>query len=116
MVWEIEFYETSRGDRPVEDFINSLPIEAKSKVVAVVEALKEFGVVLGLPHAKKLAGTDLWELRTGGKSASRILYVAVVGKKFILLHGFLKKTEKTPEGEIGVGLRRLMEYKSRLTI
>ena len=105
-----------RGDRPVKDFVDNLPLEARGKVAAVIDVLKEFGTMLGMPHARKLMGTELWELRTGGKNASRILYVAKMGRKFLLLHAFLKKTDKTPEKEIDLGLRRLMDYRSRLTL
>ncbi|MDP3758623.1 MAG: type II toxin-antitoxin system RelE/ParE family toxin, partial [Candidatus Daviesbacteria bacterium] len=75
--------------------------------------VQEFGIHLGSPHAKKLTGTDLWELRIVGGDSVRVLYVATAGKTFVLLHGFKKKKNKTPPKEIRIAEERLLEYKSR---
>ena|SRR3989344_3423816 len=116
MRWRIEYYQTARGDVPVKEFIDRLSPEGKVKLTGVIESLKEFGVMLGMPHVKKITGNELWELRTSGKYASRVLYVLRTGRTFVLLHGFLKKTNETPEKEIKQGLKRLADYKFRLTI
>lgn len=111
--WEIIYYETIQGKSPVEEFIDSLETKAKSKVVNSVDLLGEFGIKLGAPHVKKLTGTELWELRVLGGDNIRVLYVAVVNRKFLLLHGVLKKTQKTEIKEIKVAINRLAEFKLR---
>jgi phage-related protein len=58
----------------------------------------------------KIIGTDLWELRILGKDNLRILYIAVTGRTFVLLHGFKKKKNKTPQKEIKIAESRLTEY------
>src|SRR5660397_240646 len=93
--WKVVLYASPSGDYPVQQFIDSLEIKAQSKVRNTVNLLAEFGIRLGLPHVKKLTGTDLWELRILGSDSLRGLYVAVTGRTFVLLHGFKKKKDKT---------------------
>ena len=68
---------------------------------------------LGGSHAKKLTGTDLWELRILGSDSIRVLYMAVEQKSFLLLHGFKKKTFTTPKKELKLAIDRLKDYRSR---
>lgn len=111
--WKIILYETLQGDSPVNDFILSLDLKAQSKIRAIIKMLQEFSTHLGLPHAKKLIGTDLWELRILGSDSIRILYIAISGRNFLLLHGFKKKKDKTPPKEIKVAEDRLTEFRTR---
>lgn len=111
--WNILYYQTPQGTFPLQDFINSLDARAKSKVVNTINLLEQYGIRLGPPHAKKLVGTNLWELRMLGQDNIRILYVAITGKKFLLLHGFNKKTQKTDKKEIDTALARLKVHFSR---
>lgn len=111
--WEIIYYETSQGNSPVFEFIQSLNVKAQYKVAEVLELLEEHGIFLGPPHSKKLTGTPLWELRILGSDNIRIFYVAVMNRKFLLLHGFQKKKQKTDAKEIKTAVKRLDEFKSR---
>ena len=111
--WDIQLYESLTGDQPVEKFILSLDIKAQDKITRTFDHLEEFGQNLGSPHMKKLTGTNLWELRILGGDSIRIFYVTVTGKTFLLLHGFKKKTQKTPQREIRIAEKRLHEYKTR---
>ncbi|MBI2066271.1 type II toxin-antitoxin system RelE/ParE family toxin [Candidatus Woesebacteria bacterium] len=111
--WNIIYYESPSGDIPVYDFIESLSSTAKSKVLNTFDFLTEFGVKLDLPHVKKVTGTGLWELRILGGDSIRIFYVATSGRTFLLLHGFIKKSQKAPKKEIKIAIARLKEYKSR---
>lgn len=111
--WKVYLYKSPQGDIPVNEFMLSLEPKTESKVRGVIRLLKAFGINVGLPHVKKLTGTDLWELRIVGSDSIRIFYVAITGKAFLLLHGFKKKTDKTPAKEIKTALDRLNEYRSR---
>lgn len=111
--WKVVLYKNPQGDTPVNEFILSLEIKAQSKVRDTIKLLQEFGIRLGLPHIKKLTGTDLWELRILGSDSIRVLYITTSGKTFLLLHGFKKKKDKTPPKEIKVAEDRLAEFKSR---
>ncbi len=107
--WRIEYYKNQRGDEVVRKFINSLSPTTKSKVIDTLDLLEKFGIQIGPPHSKKVIGTPLWELRVLGESSVRIFYVAKINKTFWLLHGFIKKSQKTPEYEIKTAVKRLKE-------
>jgi len=111
--WEIVYYETFQGNFPVFEFIQSLDPKIKSKVIGVMELLKELGILVGPPHSKKVTGTPLWELRILGGDNIRIFYVAVVNRRFLLLHAFLKKKQKTDKREIKTAINRLNDFKLR---
>jgi len=63
MVWEIEYFETAKGRLPVQEFIDSLDTRSKAKIARTLDLLEQFGIKLGMPYAKHVAG-DMWELRT----------------------------------------------------
>ena len=105
--WQIRFYEDYRGNIPALEFINRLPIKDQAKINKVFSLLKEFGPALGMPHARHLKG-DLWELRPGD---NRILYFLFIGRRFVILHGFRKTTNKTPSSEIETAMRRIQEIR-----
>lgn len=111
--WKIDYYKTLSGAEPIYDFIEKLPLKTKAKIYNTFELLTEFSTHLQPPHAKKLTGTPLWELRILGENSIRIFYLAMTGKTFLVLHGFIKKTQKTPRQEIVTALKRLREYLSR---
>ncbi len=111
--WKIIYYETTQGNSPIFEFIQNLNPKAKSKIINILDLLKESGVQLGLPHAKKITGTPLWELRTLGQDNIRIFYVTVVEKSFLLLHGFQKKKQKTDKKEVKIAEERLKDHKLR---
>lgn len=112
--WKITYYETSSGKFPVKEFIDKLVEIPRTRVYNTLELLAEFGVNLGLPHARKVTGTPLWELRVLGERSVRIFYIAKEGKEFLLLHAFTKKKQKTPRKEIKTVLRRLKEHEIKI--
>ena len=109
--WDIIYYESSGGDNPVYNFIESLSPIAKSKISNTFDLLTEYGIKLGSPHVKKVGGTELWELRILGGDSIRIFYIATSSRVFLMLHGFIKKSQKAPKKEIKIALARLKEYK-----
>lgn len=63
------------------------------------------------PHVKHLEG-KLWELRLSGRAGiARALYVTAMGQKIVVVRAFVKKTQKTPRGEIEIALRRAKEIR-----
>lgn len=113
MRWSVEYYRDSQGKQPVSDFIHSLSVEAQAKVYRTMELLKEYGVLLKEPYTKQIRG-KIRELRiTDNRGAVRILYFTVTGKRLILLHGFIKKTDKTPEREIETAEKRMNDFMER---
>ena len=110
--WYIRYYSMD-GDSPIAEFIDSLSPRAKAKVFNTFELLEEFGIQVGSPRIKKLVGTPLWEIRILGQESIRIFYVLITGNTFLLLHGFIKKKQKTPRKEIEQAMKKLDEYQSR---
>lgn len=110
MDWALKFYTDLRGRSPVEEFFNTLPDPDLARIQRALELLQDFGLDLRQPHAKNLE-RKLWELRVpaGGK-AYRIIYFAHTGRRFILLHAFLKKTPKTPPSDLAVARKRLASF------
>lgn len=111
--WEIIYYETPQGNSPVFEFIHNLDVKIQNKIATVLDLLEELGTLVGPPHSKKVTGTPLRELRILGSDNIRIFYVAVVNRKFLLLHGFQKKKQKTDTKEIKTAVDRLNDFKSR---
>ena len=111
--WSVVSYRDSRGRVPIEDYLDTLQIRDRARVLREIELLEEYGLSLRMPHARHLRG-KLWELRIDTRPNSfRVLYAAIVGHKFVLLHIFAKKGEKTPESEMAMAERRLADYLAR---
>ncbi len=111
--WRVEFYQDARGHRPVETWLSALDNKTQARIRRTLRLLEDYGTQLGMPHSRHLRG-KVWELRTAvGKQDYRILYFAVVGHKFILLHSFSKKTMETPAGELEIAEGRMLDYQTR---
>ena len=117
MEYEIELYEKVDGEIPVLDFILSLGPKQQAKVFREIELLKKFGNELHFPHVRKMEGekyNSLWELRIEFASdAFRIFYFMYYQNRSILLHGFSKKTQKTPAKELETAFNRMNDYLRR---
>ena len=110
---QVWYYTTAAGENPVSKFLDSLSEKQQAKILRVIHSIKDYGLNAALPHIKKLTGTPLWEIRILGKDNIRVFYV-IPGKELILvLHGFIKKKQKTPIKEITIALERLGEWQYR---
>ena len=108
-----EYFETDRGDRPVEEFIDSLQDSTQMKFFYKRSLLEEFGPRLPFPHARKLVH-DIYELRfEGPNETARVLYFFVYGNRIIFTNGFKKKSQKTPEREINLAVQRRTTFLNR---
>jgi len=107
--WTVDFYFDARDRSPVLDFINALPKREQAKLLRALGLLQEFGPLLSMPHARPIDG-KLWELRGG---AGRIFYFAYTGRRFVLLHAYLKRTQEAPKQEIATALRRMADFVER---
>ncbi len=104
--WTIEYY-----DKSLQDWIKELPVGIRADFAKLTELLEEFGI-LRLPHSRAM-GDGLFELRPKGREGiGRVFYCMLIGKKIVLLHGFIKKTQTTPPKELKKAIRRMKEVKS----
>ena len=113
MKWLIEYYRDAKGKEPVADFIDALPLRVRPKVFMVISMLVEYGVLLSEPFTKQIRG-KIRELRIkDSQEQVRVFYFTFTGRRFILLHAFIKKTDKTPEGEILIAEKRMKDFIER---
>ncbi len=114
MKWSIELFEKDNLQCPVLDFIQSLPPKHRAKIEREIDLLEEFGINLTYPHTRKIEGENykgLWELRIQFASdISRIFYFIHLDNTFVLLHGFVKKSNKTPERELEIARKYMQDY------
>ena len=115
-MYKIFIFKDRRGNRPIAEYIKKLSKKTdkdsrikSEKINDYLVALQKGGVQLGEPYIKHLKG-EIWELRP---LKDRILFAAWDGKSFILLHHFIKKTQKTPPQEIKQAERNLADIKER---
>ncbi|MEX1306430.1 MAG: type II toxin-antitoxin system RelE/ParE family toxin [Rhodovibrionaceae bacterium] len=102
------FYRSTSGAEPVRDWIKGLSAEDR-RIIGFDIATAEFGWPLGMPLCRPL-GRRLWEVRsdiTQGKIA-RVIFCIAHGR-MVLLHGFVKKSQKTPKTELETARRRQKE-------
>jgi phage-related protein len=111
--WQIDFYETKSGNCPVLEFIRTLPKEERVRLGHAIDDLERNGPALRMPQSRPILSKEsLFELRISGEqNIYRVLYFHFTGKTFILLHAFIKKSQKTPEKEINIALERLKDFK-----
>jgi len=105
--WQVVYYISPSGKIPVKEFLDAASPKFKTKMLRILIHVQEYGLQAILPHVKKLTGTRLWETRILGGDNVRILFVTQLGKRILLLHAFVKKTNKTPSKEIGIAIKRL---------
>lgn len=96
-------------DERLIDFINSLTRTAKARCRQEMGLLESEGKSLGMPHSKKIS-PKLWELRIRGDHEVRLLY-GITKSRAYLVHGFIKKSNKTPKKEIDTAVKRLYNLK-----
>jgi phage-related protein len=106
MLTKILYYTTPSGQNPIDKFLNPLSGKQQAKILRVFQSIKDYGLQSILPHVKKLAGTPLWEIRILGQDNLRVIYVVPLQDTVLILHGFIKKTQKTPKKEIETALNR----------
>jgi phage-related protein len=108
-------YYSKNGKIPIVDFLKTLPNKDQVKILREIDLLEQYGFSLGMPYIKKMKDSDgLWELRIKQSSNNyRVFYFSFTDNKFVLLHGFKKKTQKTPKKEIELALRRKQDFLER---
>lgn len=107
MLWKIEFYSAE-----VEKDVENWPDSIQAKFYKIGELLEKHGPFeVGMPHIENF-GQGLFEIRAKGKEGiGRVFFGLLAGRTMILLHAFIKKTQKTPSRELNIAKRRLKEVK-----
>jgi len=117
-MYKVEIYEDKNGNSPVADFLEALNARARTskehrvrlkKISEYIELLRRYGTRAGLPSTRFIS-EDIWELRP---TNDRILFAYWKDDKFILLHHFVKKSQKTPQREIEQAKQNLKDFLER---
>lgn len=107
MGYRIDFYSER-----VERSIYALPKKLAVRFVALAERMEQHGPNLGEPHTKAM-GDGLYELRLkGAEGIARVFYCAIVDRRVVMLHCFVKKPQQTPHKELEIARKRHQEVKS----
>lgn len=112
--WSIVFYTTTDGDEPVRAFLQSLDQKTQTRFEWSIEQLRVRNTQATEPLVKHIEG-KIWELRRASSgNIYRVMYFFFTGRQIVLLHGFQKKTEKTPRPEIEVAEQRMADFVKRV--
>lgn len=105
-MWNIEYFNDK-----VSEKILKLPKGILARYIHVTDLMLEFGPNLGMPHTRSM-GDKLFEIRLKSKEGiGRVFYCTMIDKRIVILHSFVKKTNKTPEKELKIARKRLSEVK-----
>jgi phage-related protein len=109
---EASFYRSDSGDEPVRDWLKSLPPDDRRAIGFDLKTI-EYGWPVGMPICRSL-GDGLWEVRSTLPGSSRIARVLFCfsQNRIVLLHGFIKKTQKTPQSDLAIARSRKKETMS----
>ena len=106
MNWTITYYSES-----LQNEILDLPAGFLARFLRYADRMELYGPDLGMPHTRAM-GEGLFELRLKAvEGIARVFYCTMIGKRIVMLHQFIKKTDKTPPKELAIARRRLKEIK-----
>jgi len=107
MTWTVETLNAA-----VDAELDALPVSLRARLARIVELIKAVGLEhVHEPHVAHIEG-KLWEIRAKAKDGiARAIYITTTGRRVVILHAFVKKTSKTPAGDLNLARRRLREVK-----
>lgn len=95
----------------LQDEIMNLPVTLQARFIGLTDRMMEHGPNLGLPHTNSFGG-GLFELRLkGAEGIARVFFCLIVKQQIVMLHSFIKKTQKTPDKELKLAKQRMKEFK-----
>ena len=104
-ILEVRFFRTSAENEPVRDWLRAMTREDRRTVGEDIKTA-QFGWPIGMPLIRKL-DKDLWEVRTHLEDGIARVLFTVRENRMVLLHGFIKKSQKTPKNELETAKKRL---------
>ncbi len=104
MDWEIIYYAEH-----VQEDIDSWPVGIRAYYARITERMIVFGPNLGMPFTRAM-GKGLFEIRAKGKEGiGRAFFCTIVDRRIVILHTFIKKSQKTPKKELEIARRRMAD-------
>lgn len=107
----IETWISGTGKDPVTDFLTKIPSDAREKIIWDFELIEKYGIINAIKaeKLKKLRAHNLYEIRERYQKIAYRILGKIIGSKLILYNGFIKKSNKTPNKEIGLAKQRASE-------
>lgn len=106
MEWEIAYYSET-----VQETINDWPAGIRAVYVRITERIEIYGPNLGMPFTRAMQD-GLFEIRARGREGiGRAFFCAISGRKIVILHAYIKKSQKTPARDIAIARKRLKEIR-----
>ena len=105
---KVAFYKADIGDEPVRKWLQELEKEDKKAIGEEIKTV-QFGWPLGMPIVRKLE-KDLWEVRISLKNRIARVLFTVNADTMVLIHGFIKKSKKTPVNDLKIAKQRLKSF------
>ncbi|MBE2199352.1 MAG: type II toxin-antitoxin system RelE/ParE family toxin [Anaerolinea sp.] len=107
MNWEILYYNDD-----VQEALNDWPVGIRAFYARVTKRMIIFGPNLGMPFTRSM-GKGLFEIRARGKEGiGRAFFCTIVDQRIVILHAFIKKSQKTPKKELDIAYRRMNDVKT----
>lgn len=104
MKWTITFFNDK-----VETETLAFPPKILAKLIKIMELIEDYGPALGKPHTATM-GNGLFEIRAkGDEGIGRSLFCSVKGREVVILHSFIKKTQKTPKKDLDLARKRMKQ-------
>lgn len=104
------FFQLDSGREPVREWLKNLSRDDRKTIGEDIKTL-QLGWPIGMPLARKM-GNDLWELRSTLSFGIARTFFTIYQNNIILLHGFVKKSQKTPPNELAIAKRRLTKLRT----
>jgi phage-related protein len=103
------FYQTGAGNEPVREWLKDLDKEERRAIGTDIKTV-EIGWPVGMPTCRPISGHDgLWEVRTAFERGIARTFFCIKGGKMVLLHGIIKKSQKTPKNDIQTAVKRMKQ-------
>lgn len=104
--WEITYH-----DEKLQEAVLALPAGLLARYLHLTDRMLQYGPDLGMPHTRAM-GTGLFEMRLKSQEGiGRVFYCTLLARRIVMLHQFVKKTDKTPAKEMAVARKRMKEWK-----
>lgn len=106
MTWEIKYH-----DEKLQKAVLALPDGLLARFLHLTDRMVQYGPDLGMPHTRAMSA-GLFEMRLKSQEGiGRVFYCTLVKRRIVVLHQFVKKTDKTPPRELAVARKRMKEWK-----
>jgi len=105
---EVRFFRTQSGSEPVREWLKSLPLDERKTIGAELKTV-QYGWPVGMPLVRKME-PGLWEVRVRMQDRIARVLFTTKGDIMVLLHGFIKKSQKTPPDDLKTAQKRLKQF------